>query len=229
MHTSFRSASRRSTRSAQRPSSIAWYGCMLAITPSLANRGNVCRRDVLRVLDAEPAVARAVGLAPRARKYRAACESPDRRSRGPPPAGPRGRRRASTFPNLPRVLTSRPRSPGASLNGSRNAAVCEPSEPSTNPFSPPMRSQSLPRPRSFTSFASRSHCSERRAGVDARLQQPAPLGDAKDVELRPGAHVMHGRHAARGQIIHRGHRRIEPLLQRGVGLRAIDRATSRCL
>ena len=91
-----------------------------------------------------------------------------------------------------------------------------------------MWSQSLPRPRSFTSFASRCHSLERRAGVDARLEQAAALGDAKDFELRPRAQVMHGRDAAGGQVIHRGDGGVEPLLQRGVGQRAVDERRARC-
>ena len=50
------------TLSAQRPSSIAWYGCMLAITPSCAEARDVGGRDVLGVLHAEATVARPVLL-----------------------------------------------------------------------------------------------------------------------------------------------------------------------
>ena len=51
-----------SRRSAQRPSSTAWYGCIEAMTPCAANRGMSAGAQVLRVLDAEAAVLRAVFL-----------------------------------------------------------------------------------------------------------------------------------------------------------------------
>ena len=54
-------------------------------------------------------------------------------------------------------VTKKPLSLGESLNGASIAAVCDPSEPSTNPFSPPMCSHSSPRPFFFTSSRKRAH------------------------------------------------------------------------
>ena len=134
------------TFSAQRPSSIAWYGCMLAMTPSSAKRG----------------------MSGGARCC--ACSMRKRRSRGPFSFSTRSKmsscvriarspmactitcrpalsaRRGPRVEIAPAAFTSRPRSFGASVNGRQHAAVCEPSEPSTKPFSPPIRSHSSPRP-----------------------------------------------------------------------------------
>ena len=87
------------------------------------------------------------------------------------------------------VLTSSPRSFGASVNGSRNAAVCEPSEPSTKPFSPPICSHSSPRPSPPTSSRRPRRAArpvgERHGSVDARLRARVRCARANVVEVAP--------------------------------------------
>ena len=97
-----------------------------------------------------------------------ACSTRKRRSRGPfSPIHPRTGREQGVRPVADRVdhTFSPAASPqgsnrykssgsihqqsaffGESSNGGRNTAVCDPSEPSTKPFTPPTRSQSSPRP-----------------------------------------------------------------------------------
>ena len=101
-------------------------------------------------------------------------------------------------------VDEQPRSCGASLNGSSIAAVCEPSEPSTNPLSPPMRSHASPRPRAATVSRSRSHVASGTTRVDPRAQPSGAVRALEDGEIVPGPHVVHGRHALLGDVAHRG-------------------------
>ena len=118
------------------------------------------RREVLRVLDAEAAVARAV-LA------RDALEDVEQRRVRPVAdrvhddlqAGlvGAGDPRVEIFGRVDQAGRGRC---GASVNGSWNAAVCEPSEPSTKPLSPPISqplvAAAIRPPYVFAATASRS-------------------------------------------------------------------------
>ena len=79
--------------SAQRPSSMAWYGCIDAMTPSSLKRGIILRPQVLGMLDAEAAVARAVRLRHLGEDVEQLGVGLDRRWRGPRPTARLGRRR----------------------------------------------------------------------------------------------------------------------------------------
>ena len=99
------------------------------------------------------------------------------------------------------VFTSRPRSFGASVNGSRTPRCASRASRRRSLSAPPTRSHSSPRPsRRRRVVAQPLPRRERHGGVDARAQRVRLVRALEDGEVAPRAHVVDRRHALRGDV-----------------------------
>ena len=131
--------------SAQRPSSIAWYGCMEAMTPSFAKRGmsaarRCCACSIRKRRSFGPFRLRDPLEEVEDLRVGAVADGVDHDLE----PGPVGRRDALLHRES--GIASAAHTPVflglVVVNGSKKSAVAEPSEPSENPLTPPIRSHS---------------------------------------------------------------------------------------
>ena len=102
-----------------------------------------------------------------------------------------------------------------------DAAVCEPSEPSTNPFKPPMRSHRRRGRRPAVvrhRVAQLLPCAERHDGIDSRRQRAAPCARARTPSVGPSAHVVHRGDALLVDVLHRRVQRAVLISADGAGI-----------
>ena len=101
-----------------------------------------------------------------------------------------------------------------------NAAVCDPSEPSTKALEcRRSRATSSPCPRAATVSRSRSHAEIGTAAVDARRHPAAVMRALEHSEILPRAHVRDRCHALRRDVMHRRVERAIVHLRRRIGHR----------